>query len=383
MSELFFANLSHTPIPGKMAYDARSNLVDFEDYLRRAKKQIESVIPLAKWETEGEYHTLSSFSVSPEDIRKVLIDKGAYELRFVNEDGELVQLAVRYTYPNEQVIILDSRCDFKTARLTHYDEEDEPTVYELAVNHIPSNSIGNTLELPHYRLALDSVDDTEEANQYSKRFFDDYTSEVRIVSKDLIDKDGLMNAMRNKRSSNSKIKHQDFKNKCIHITRIPNGKTILALRPNTYVIDRQLSAIRRLKNSPLEAHRPLIRLFEGEKFAKWPQFNPGQINIDEFRFLQDGFSGVDSQKEFVRRALSTPDFALLEGPPGSGKTAVITEIILQAIERGERVLLSASTHVAVDNVIERLKDESVMNPGLVARLQSTLWRISSKLSFVP
>jgi len=360
MSELFYANLSDVSEfhRGAVATLAHLNLTDFEDYLHRAKKQIESIVPLATWEMEGEYHSLSSISESPDDIRKVLADKGAYELRFVNKNEELVQLAVRYTYVWEQVIILDSRCDFKTARLTHYDEEDELTVYELAVNHIPGNSIGNTLELPHYRLALDSVDDTEEANQYSKRFFDDYTSEVRIVSKDLIDKDGLKKGMRNKRSSNSKIKHQDFKNKCIHITRIPNGKTILALRPNTYVIDRQLSAIRRLKNSPLETHRPLIRLFEGEAHAKWPSFNSGHVNIDEFRFLQDGFSGVDSQREFVRRALGTPDFALLEGPPGSGKTAVITEIILQAIERGERVLLSASTHVAVDNVIERLKDEN-------------------------
>ena len=54
----------------------------------------------------------------------MLADKGAYELRLVNKNEELVQLAVRYTYVWEQVIILDSRCDFKTARLTHYDEED-------------------------------------------------------------------------------------------------------------------------------------------------------------------------------------------------------------------------------------------------------------------
>ncbi len=359
MSELFFANLSHTPIPGKMAYDARSHLVDFEDYLRRAKKQIESVIPLAKWEMEGEYHTLSSFSVSPEDIRKVLEDKGAYELRFVNEDGELVQLALRYTYPNEQVIILDNQCEFKTARLTHYDEEEQPTVYELSVKHIPTERIGKDVLLPHYRMVLDSVDDTEEANQLLKIFFDDYTSEVRIISDDVKKREGLKKAwgIKSQKSQKTKIKLQDFKKKCVHLTKIPDEKTTLGLRPNTYVIDRQLSAIRRLKNSPLEAHRPLIRLFEGQKFARWPRLYPEQENIDEFRFLQDGFSGVDSQKEFVRLALSTPDFALLEGPPGSGKTAVITEIILQAIQRGERVLLSASTHVAVDNVIERLKDE--------------------------
>ena len=87
MSELFFANLSHTPNPGKMAFDARSNLVDFEDYLRRAKKQIESTVPLSTWEIEGEYHSLSSISESPDDIRKVLADRDAYELRFINKQA--------------------------------------------------------------------------------------------------------------------------------------------------------------------------------------------------------------------------------------------------------------------------------------------------------
>ena len=355
MSELFFANLSRTPDPGKMAYDARSHLTDFEDYLHRAKNHIESIVPLAKWEVEGEYHALSSISDSPDDIRKVLADKGAYELRFINEDEMPVQLAVRYTYVLELVIILDSRCEFKTARLTHYNEDDEVTVYDLTVNHIPGNNIGNSISLPHYRLAIEPVDDTEDGNQHHNKFFDDYTSEVKIVSDQLINTDGLKKAMRN--SPSSKIKYQDSKNQCLHLTRIPNEDSILALRSNTYVIDRQLSAIRRLKNSPLEAHRPLIRLFEGERSATWLIGNYDDVHIDQFRFLQDGFSGVESQKEFVRRALGTPDFALLEGPPGSGKTAVITEIILQAIERGERVLLSASTHVAVDNVIERLKDE--------------------------
>ena len=74
--------------------------------------------------------------------------------------------------------------------------------------------------------------------------------------------------------------------------------------------------------------------------------------------LEDGYSGVEDQRRFVEIALKTPDFAILEGPPGSGKTAVITEIILRAIEKGQRVLLCASTHVAVDNVVRRLKDDS-------------------------
>ncbi|APR86262.1 Superfamily I DNA/RNA helicase [Minicystis rosea] len=66
--------------------------------------------------------------------------------------------------------------------------------------------------------------------------------------------------------------------------------------------------------------------------------------------------GTSEQRKFVDRALRTPDFMLLEGPPGSGKTTAIVELVLQLAARDRRVLLCASTHVAVDNVIERLKD---------------------------
>jgi len=61
----------------------------------------------------------------------------------------------------------------------------------------------------------------------------------------------------------------------------------------------------------------------------------------------------------VKKALGTPDFAILEGPPGSGKTTVISEIILQMISRGERILLAGSTHVSVDNVLEMIIDNNL------------------------
>ena len=44
---------------------------------------------------------------------------------------------------------------------------------------------------------------------------------------------------------------------------------------------------------------------------------------------------------------------ILEGPPGSGKTTAILEFIYQATSIGKKVLLVASTHVAVDNVLEK------------------------------
>ena len=50
-------------------------------------------------------------------------------------------------------------------------------------------------------------------------------------------------------------------------------------------------------------------------------------------------------------------FLRFQGPPGTGKTRLIEEILVQYLGRhpGERVLLSAQTHVALDNVIERVR----------------------------
>lgn len=49
----------------------------------------------------------------------------------------------------------------------------------------------------------------------------------------------------------------------------------------------------------------------------------------------------DSQKESVQFALNQPEVAIIHGPPGTGKTTTVAEIILQAIKRGLKVFLLA------------------------------------------
>ena len=63
----------------------------------------------------------------------------------------------------------------------------------------------------------------------------------------------------------------------------------------------------------------------------------------------------EEQRRAVCAALSTPHAFFIQGPPGTGKTTVITELVLQLVARGERVLLLAPTHVAVDEVPRRIK----------------------------
>lgn len=60
------------------------------------------------------------------------------------------------------------------------------------------------------------------------------------------------------------------------------------------------------------------------------------------------------QQDAVRFALSAQDVAILHGPPGTGKTTTLAEVIYQAVKRGDRVLACAPSNTAVDNLLERL-----------------------------
>ncbi len=60
------------------------------------------------------------------------------------------------------------------------------------------------------------------------------------------------------------------------------------------------------------------------------------------------------QQDAVKRALAAEDVALVHGPPGTGKTTVLVEIIRQHVARGERVLATAPSNIAVDNILEKL-----------------------------
>ncbi|KAF8044012.1 hypothetical protein BT93_A2098 [Corymbia citriodora subsp. variegata] len=66
-----------------------------------------------------------------------------------------------------------------------------------------------------------------------------------------------------------------------------------------------------------------------------------------------------SQKDAVSKALSSKNVFLLHGPPGTGKTTTVVEIILQEVKRGSKILACAASNIAVDNIVERLASHRV------------------------
>ncbi|QYJ95707.1 AAA domain-containing protein [Shewanella spartinae] len=161
-----------------------------------------------------------------------------------------------------------------------------------------------------------------------------------------------------KASNALEVLDRSVENDSILLNRLPKYD-YLVVRPNTYQLQCQIKALQKLQDSPSRHHLPLLRLFEGINHVKWPNvpFEEHLFNNDYFVLTNTERPGTSQQREFVNIALNTPDFAFLEGPPGSGKTTAICELVLQLVKRGKRVLLCASTHVAVDNVLERIMSD--------------------------
>ena len=77
-------------------------------------------------------------------------------------------------------------------------------------------------------------------------------------------------------------------------------------------------------------------------------------DVPYISYIDDNLN--DSQKSAIENALSCENFFLIHGPFGTGKTRTLVELISQETRQNHKVLATAESNAAVDNILERLMD---------------------------
>jgi len=125
-----------------------------------------------------------------------------------------------------------------------------------------------------------------------------------------------------------------------------DGRVILELEPSPVTWERLAAGLRRMAEEkegrrwhPVLAGRP-------PRFADRPR---GPAPPHEPALELNG-----EQRSALDLAGRADELALVHGPPGTGKTTVLVEVVRRAAARGEPVLACAPSNLAVDNLVERL-----------------------------
>ncbi len=145
---------------------------------------------------------------------------------------------------------------------------------------------------------------------------------------------------------------------------VESGTVCLELQPSDVTYERQRTGLARFARG------------EGKLLDRWRALL-AQGRTPEFQPNPDRHESPDlnaEQNEALTLAMAAKDLALVHGPPGTGKTTVLAELIERAVARGERVLAAAASNMAVDNLLERVARSGlkVVRLGHVARVSEAL-----------
>lgn len=120
----------------------------------------------------------------------------------------------------------------------------------------------------------------------------------------------------------------------------------------TSLVELALEALGRMRTSTAPAVVLARRMLEGTAAP--------ERDHEAFRAgfaLAESTGALDrSQCEAFASAFSDTPFALVQGPPGTGKTQVLARAACRAARLGERVLVTAYTHRAVNHALAKIAD---------------------------
>ncbi|KEQ87949.1 DNA helicase [Aureobasidium pullulans EXF-150] len=135
---------------------------------------------------------------------------------------------------------------------------------------------------------------------------------------------------------------------------VPGGKLWLVKLANDVTYKRMNQTMNKLQKMPESEHSTLMRVLFGQSSAVTVQ--PRDMAKD-LEWMDPSLN--DSQKEAIKFALASSEVALIHGPPGTGKTHTLIELIRQCLKQGLRLLVCGPSNISVDNIVERLAPHKV------------------------
>jgi len=134
---------------------------------------------------------------------------------------------------------------------------------------------------------------------------------------------------------------------------IEDNSVGIKLAPDT----RTTSIMKKVLNE-LENNKPLYKLFEQlHSEISTTSFVQLDTRNTPLHFLNNKLN--ESQQNAVTAITQNEQIVIVHGPPGTGKTTILIEAILQLIKAGEKVLVSAPSNTAVDNIAKGLIQQGV------------------------
>ncbi len=307
---------------------------------------------------------------SPESSQTIILNTNKIKIKSVEEKNGKFIIEVDFDQKINSVKLNDS--DIKDFEVKTYEpnslfDEETEYIFEKEKDKCICTSLPKSLKLKDengYFYKWKEASKKEQNNQYNQSYFiqlqddeDEDEKQAKPISDYFFD-DEITDVYQEINSKiKIEIKSRTERDKILELKEKPIENKKIKMVINVHNLFQQKKAIRMLNTMPvLEYHNFLLKVFEDiDRKQIWD--NIWNKSISDWFILKDiSRNGTQEQRNFVEKAIATKDFAILEGPPGSGKTTAITELILQMIKDKKKILLSASTHVAIDNVLERIKD---------------------------
>lgn len=122
----------------------------------------------------------------------------------------------------------------------------------------------------------------------------------------------------------------------------------------------------------LENNKPLFKLFE-QIHDTATTATVASPKTTDIHFRNHKLN--ESQQQAVKAITANEQITIVHGPPGTGKTTTLIEAIVQLIKSGEKVLVSAPSNTAVDNISKGLIKQGIklLRVGNITKVDETIF----------